>query len=81
MGQVYQDGHILAPMGGHWTEVLGGLGLFLFGMSVMTDGLRGLAGRLLSTSQRGSQEAPRLETILMDRRGVPYLAAWRNSET
>lgn len=31
----------------HWIQALGGLGLFLFGMSVMTDGLRGLAGRLL----------------------------------
>lgn len=28
-------------------QALGGLGLFLFGMSVMTDGLRGLAGNLL----------------------------------
>lgn len=28
-------------------QVAGGLGLFLFGMSVMTDGLRGLAGKLL----------------------------------
>lgn len=28
-------------------QALGGLGLFLFGMSVMTEGLRGLAGNLL----------------------------------
>jgi len=28
-------------------RALGGLGLFLFGMSVMTQGPRGLAGKLL----------------------------------
>lgn len=31
----------------HWLVIPGGLGLFLFGMSVMTDGLRGLAGDML----------------------------------
>ncbi len=34
-------------MSGELLQVAGGLGLFLFGMSVMTDGLRGLAGDLL----------------------------------
>jgi len=34
-------------MEAQWLQVAGGLGLFLFGMSVMTDGLRGLAGEAL----------------------------------
>ncbi|MEZ6016156.1 MAG: Na/Pi symporter [Planctomycetota bacterium] len=37
-----------APLEGGWLSALGGLGLFLFGMGVMTDGLRSLAGPSLA---------------------------------